>query len=173
MYAYIDESGDTGRTKKSTKTFIVAAVIVLNEICLPRIARKIFKNKKRNNSSNMLHAHKDTESTHKSILKELSKIKYSFTYTKEKNYLDSLEILFERLSKINVEKVYLAKRDSRKVTLNNIDNLAKKYNLEVVKTSPEVEKGIQITDFISWCVFRKEEFRDDLYFNKILINLQK
>lgn len=174
MYAYIDESGDNGRTKKSTKNFVVTAIVVDNENILSKIARKVFKRKIKNKSnSNMLHAHRDTESIHKALLKKLDNLDYFFTYTLDKNYIKSLEILFQKLYLHRVEKVYLAKKDSRKSVSMEIVSLAKKYKLSVVITSPVVEKGLQIVDFISWVIFRKEEFLDDLYFNKIVKNFQK
>ena len=42
-YAYIDESGDTGYRNKSSKYFILTAVVVDDPFILKRIARDIHK----------------------------------------------------------------------------------------------------------------------------------
>jgi hypothetical protein len=46
-YIYIDESGDTGYTKKSTRYFILTAVIVNDPFVLKRIVKDMHKFKTR------------------------------------------------------------------------------------------------------------------------------
>lgn len=46
MYIYIDESGDTGYTKKSTRYFILTAVIVDDSFVLRRTAKNVHKGKR-------------------------------------------------------------------------------------------------------------------------------
>ena len=172
-YAYIDESGDTGKTKKSTKNFILCCVLVEDKKHLDRLARKVFKTKlKKKKDVNMLHAHRDTESVHKSILKNLKNINYRVVYIEDKDYLNGLFSLMQHISIYNVSEIFLAKRDSRKKTLEKIDTFSKKLNIKVIKTSPQNEKGLQIADFISWSIFRYEEFSDSIYFNS-LENIEK
>ena len=62
MIAYIDESGDTGNSRKSTVNFILTAICVNDDNILPHIAKKVFSKKVINkNKSNQLHASKDNE----------------------------------------------------------------------------------------------------------------
>jgi len=54
-YIYIDESGDTGYTKKSTRYFILTGVIVEDCFVLSRIAKEIYKHKNnKGKSKNMV-----------------------------------------------------------------------------------------------------------------------
>lgn len=168
MYAYVDESGDTGRSSKSSKNFILSAVIVKDENVLSRMARKIFKSKVLNKrKSNQLHATQDTESVHKITLKSLRSIDYEVLYINNKDYLGSLEILIKNLASKQVSIIYLAMRDGSKKTINSIDKIAHKYKVEVIKTTTQKEKGLQIADFVSWSLFRYLEFGDDLYYLKL------
>lgn len=166
-YGYIDESGDTGKSKKSSLNFILTAVLVNNENTLPHIARKVFRSKiKHKDRVNMLHANKNSESVHRAIIKQLKDIDYKIVINNNKDYLESLEEILQELSKLGVEKVYLATRDGRKKIVDIIDNLGIKFGIEIVQASPTKEKGLQIADFISWSVFRYLECDDDLYLSK-------
>ncbi len=168
MYAYIDESGDTGLSKKSSKNFILSAVLVKDENILARIARKVFKLKVLNKrKSNQLHAKQDTDGTRKAILKMLNTVDYEAYYVNDKNYLKALEILIGFLASQKVNTIYLAMRDSSKKTINAIDQIAKNLNVEVIKTVTQKEKGLQIADFVSWSIFRYVEFGDDLYYLRL------
>jgi hypothetical protein len=68
---------------------------------------------------------------------------------------------------ISMSKVYIARRDQRKKKSLEIFDLASKYKIPIFITEPKNEKGVQIADFVSWAIFRKIEFGDDLYFSKL------
>ena len=167
-YAYIDESGDTGKSKKSSTNFILAAILINNENTLPHIARKVFRSKiKHKDKVNMLHANANSETVHRSILKRLNNIDYTLLFTNNKDYLVSLDLMLCDLNKNGVIKVYLATRDGRNKVVSAINELGLKYNIEIIQSSPSREKGLQIADFVSWSIFRYLECDDDLYFSKI------
>ncbi len=168
MIAYIDESGDTGLSKKSSKSFILTAIIVSDTISLERIARKVFRTKIKNKSkSNQLHANKDTEKVHKAIIKELDKIEYKVLVQNDKNYFKNIESLFLSLSKQGVEKIILAQRDRRKTTFAKINKISLDLSMDIDQTIPINSKGLQIADFVSWSVFRSLEYKDFSYLEKL------
>ena len=64
----IDESGDTGYTKKSSRYFIITAIHTTDFNVMRLIAKKIHRNKKDKKKRNGLHAHFESYQTkHKLI----------------------------------------------------------------------------------------------------------
>ena len=74
MDIYIDESGDTGYTKKSTRYFILTAVIVDDPFVLRRIAKSVHKGKRDKKKANILHAYSEIDSTKNKLIKNLADI---------------------------------------------------------------------------------------------------
>lgn len=60
-YIYIDESGDIGYTKKSTRYFILTAVIVDDCLFLGRIAKSVYKLKRDKKKRNIIHAYIESD----------------------------------------------------------------------------------------------------------------
>ena len=73
MYAYIDESGDTGLTPKSSKFFTMTAVVVNDNLKLERDTRKYMLSllKINKNRPKYFHAYKESIKTKKKLV-ELS-----------------------------------------------------------------------------------------------------
>lgn len=173
MYAYIDESGDLGKSNKSSKNFILTAIIVQNEDLLPRISRKIFTRKViYKNKVNQLHANKDTNIVRKAMIKEINKIDYEIVYRNNKNYMIALQHICNLLKTKNVNIIYLAMRDSRKDTMTKIDNIGKNLGIKIIQSNPIKEKGLQVADFVSWSIYKYIEYGDDEYYRKLNIETQ-
>ena len=83
MYAFIDESGDTGKSKRSSHNFIITAIVVDNITQIERLAKKVYKTKVLDkHKSNQLHATKNTEKVRDAIINNLNKLEYAvFTLT--------------------------------------------------------------------------------------------
>lgn len=168
MFAYIDESGDTGKSKKSSKSFITTSIVVEDELILPRLARNVFKKKVYyKDKVNQLHASKDTYKVHNAILKELEKLSYHSYFFDDKDYFRNLETHIKFLSSIGVVKIFIAIRNGNKTYIKKINDLGIIYSIQIVQTTVTANKGLQIVDFISWAIFKKLEFGDEIYFSKI------
>lgn len=97
----------------------------------------------------------------------MENIDYETVSINNKDYFKNLEELFIILKSQKVTLTYLAVRDSRKSILKKITDLAKVYGITIKFSSPTKDKALQIADFVSWVIFRKLEYGDDLYFLKI------
>ncbi len=170
MYAYIDESGNSGHTKNSTKYFVVACILVSNETILPRIAKKVFKSTKLGKlGKNQLHATSDSDRVKLKIVSLLKKENYNIEYVKilkktgDKDcYIESLLKLKDKLDKHHIDIVYIANKDSRKKTIDKIKNT---FGDNTVLSKPEKEKGLQIADFVSWSIYQKYENGNSAYYD--------
>ena len=179
MYAYIDESGDTGYTKKSTRYFILTAVIVDNPFILRRITKSVHKTKIDKEKANMLHARDENRKT-KDILTEKMKDAgiqcVVFVLDKKKVYIkDPYMYLLKEVSKYFSEFYHviitLAKRDTRRSYNQNIFNLFISDNLKLLFSDPLLEKSLQIADFYSWTVFSHLEHDHSEYFIRLKENI--
>ena len=77
-YIYIDESGDTGYTKKSTRYFILTAVIVGDPFVLRRIAKNVYKTKIDKKSNGILHAYMETNKVRSKIINNIKDINIKY-----------------------------------------------------------------------------------------------
>jgi len=177
--AYIDESGDTGYTKKSTRYFILTAVIVDDAFMLRRIAKNVYKHKKDKKGVNMLHAYNESDKVKNRLVEEIEQVKIEcvvFTLDKSKiykkdPYMHLLEKLVKYFKEISINHIVLAKIDTRKSYNNKIKDLFIVNNLKLTLTDPCLEKSLQIADFYSWCIFSYLESDSDEYFNFLKENI--
>lgn len=175
LYVYIDESGDTGYTPKSTRFFIVTALYVYDVVAVRRLARDIHKGKRNKNKANQLHAHKESDQTRKKILEKVRKLQIQCIVSiidktliiTEDPYLYTLEKIAKYLHTKNISNITLAKRDTRKKYNTNLINLFFTYNISVTLTSPIEEKALQIADFYSWIMFSHLEHDKSYFYNKL------
>ncbi len=174
-YIYIDESGDTGYTKKSTRYFILTALIVDDIFVLRRIAKKVHKSKVNKKKSSMLHAYKETNRVRDRLVKEIKSININCIVfvldKKEKQVKDSYFYLLEKLakyfSKIKVTQIVLAKKETRSRYNQKIIDMFKSYDIDLILSIPIDEKSLQIADFYSWAVFVYLEYGQCQYFNQL------
>jgi hypothetical protein len=173
--AYIDESGDRGYTKKSTRYFMLTAVIVDDVLILRRMAKNIYKFKKDKKRSGMLHAYNETNSIRKKIVKEMLGLDikcFVFLIDKSKLYSkDPYMYLIEKIAKsfkdLNINNVVLARIDTRNNYNRKIIKVFDFYDIGIKLSTPTQEKALQIADFCSWCAFSSLEHNYDEYFNQI------
>ena len=177
--AYIDESGNTGYTKKSTKYFIITAVIVEDAFMLRRVAKKVHNFKIHKNKTSILHAYNEDNVVRNKLIKEVKKIDIKcivFIIDKSKSYKNDpymhlLEKLVKYFKEININNIVLAKRDTRKSYNNKIKYLFIVNNLKLTLTDPSVEKSLQIADFYSWCIFSYLEYGSGEYYAHLKENI--
>jgi Protein of unknown function (DUF3800) len=173
MYAFIDESGDTGYTKKSSKYFIVACIILKDKRYAENKIKKLIAKLLVLNKKNLgfLHAYKETEQTRTKILKLILDLdcKIYLHINKKKNnnniYLESLKSLINIIvTKEDLNEIFVASYDQRKsIKLDILNSFPK---TKIFFTTPEDEKCIQLADFISWATFQKFENNNDVFFKE-------
>ncbi len=175
MHAYIDESGDTGYTKKSTRYFILTAVTVEDALILTRIAKSTYKLKTDKKKRNMIHAHIESDKIKHKLIEKLENANIScivFVFDKNKTqekdpYLSLLEKVAYYFYKNRINKIILARRDTRAYYNKKIMALFDPYGLNLEFSTPTSEKSLQIADFYSWCVFSNLEYDHSEYFLKL------
>ncbi len=180
MYVYIDESGDTGYTKKSTRYFILTAVVVDDPFVLRRIAKNVHNSKVGKKKSNMLHAYMETNRVKGKMIKEINNTNITcivFVLNKreiqeEDPYMYLLKKVCVYFSESDLVNIVLARRDTRKSYNNKIFDIFTKYNLNLNFSNPASEKSLQIADFCSFTIFSHLEHNHSTYFlylqNRIL-----
>jgi len=174
-YIYIDESGDTGYTKKSTRYFILTAVIVDDPYILRRIAKNVHKSNLNKKKDGFLHAYKESDIVKNKLVKRLKTIDIEcivFVLDKNKEYTkDPYMYLLEKIinSKYLFDfkntKIIIARKETNSFYNKKIANMFKNYNF--IFSTPNIEKSLQIADFYSWCVFSYLECSYDKYFSKL------
>lgn len=169
---FIDESGDTGYTKKSTRYFIITAVITDDDVLLRRIVKNIHRSKSNKKKGNILHAYKETDVIKSKITRKLieNNIKcLVFTIDKTRYFIDdvyryALENILYLFKSYDIEHVIIAKRDPRKYYNNNLINIYEKNNLKLKFTNHTNDISLQIADFYSWVTFVYLEKDETKYF---------
>jgi len=195
-HIFLDESGDLGFKKESSRWFLFTIAIVKNPRALDKVVKKIWRPlKKKYKKLGELHAYHADKTTRLRLLKSISEITdlkvLSVILNKEKVYTDlqnqknylynyTANILLDRLSKKDFfkpdEPFYLVidKKDSKKIIKENFLNylsgsMVKKLEgkLDIQLCSSHDHKSLQAVDFISWAIFRKYEKSDFEYYEII------
>lgn len=195
-YIFLDESGDLGFKKTSSKWFIFTIVLTNNHKKIEKVIKNIRKGLKKKYKLKELHAyHADSVTKHR-MLKKLSgledlkvlcivlnKEKVYIDLQKQKNYLYNYtaNILLDRLHNKKIIKtdepisLYIDQKDTKKFIRENFenylkDNLVKRGNsgkIEIKIKPSHTEKCLQAVDFVSWAIFRKYERGDYEYYDEI------
>ena len=178
-YIYIDESGDLGTKKASSKYFVMAAVKVENSKQLENIIKKTRRDfKKKMLTSNEVKGGNLPYELKIKILEKLKNMDYEvfiIVFDKENRYKigygdnkKAYDILASRLAKlINIDKPTFIFIDKSKNKQEEIDNFNEFFlnNLNNIKKQPiTIEhadsmhyKGLQMADLISWSTFQNFE----------------
>ncbi len=173
MYAYIDESGDTGYKKKSSRYFILTSVIVNDIFMLRRIAKNIHKFKI--DRSVNFHAHKENKVVKNKLVQKIIESNIQcvvYVFDKDKQfekdvYLYTLEELAKYFKENNIKNVTIARKDIRKYYNKKILEMYLLYGLKAIFSEPNKEKSLQIADFYSWSIFSNFEHDSPKYFMKL------
>jgi len=195
-YIFLDESGDLGFSKKSSKWFLFTIVLTNDHRSLEKVIKKIHRKlSKKYKRVAELHAYHSQSSIKIKVLEQIAKLKdvkvLCTILNKHKVYIDlknqknylynyTANILLDRLHKTNVinksESIYLFidQKDTNKNLRENFEkylksNLSKWGNKQInIKIKPShTEKCLQAVDFISWAIFRKYELDQDEYYKII------
>ena len=178
-YIYIDESGDLGTKKASSKYFITAAIKVEDSKKLDKIIKKTRRDfKKKMLTSNEVKGGNLPYELKIKILEKLKNIDYEvfiIVFDKENRFKigygdnkKAYDILASRLAKlINIDKPTFIFIDKSKNKQEEIDNFNELFlnNLNNIKKQPiKIEhadsmhyKGLQMADLISWSTFQNFE----------------
>lgn len=178
-YIYIDESGDLGTKKASSKYFVMAAIKVEDSKKLEKIIKKTRRDfKKKMLTSNEVKGGNLPYELKIKILEKLKNIDYEvfiIIFDKENRFKigygdnkKAYDILASRLAKlINIDKPTFIFIDKSKNKQEEIDNFNELFlnNLNNIKKQPiKIEhadsmhyKGLQMADLISWSTFQNFE----------------
>lgn len=195
-YIFLDESGDLGFKKSSSKWFIFTIAMVSEPRSLERVVKKIWRPlKKKHKRLGELHAYHADKITRTRMLQKLNELddlkvlcvilnkkKVHIDLQNQKNYLYNYtaNILLDRLHSSgtikNDEQVHLFidRKDTKKKLRENftryltsqMSNRGEKHFTVDLHTSHE-NKSLQAVDFISWAIFRKYE-RGDFEFYELI-----
>jgi len=195
-YLFIDESGDLGFSKRSSRWFLFTLILVPNERPLEKVikrARNTLKKKHRN--VNELHAYHSDEITRKRVLRGISELndlqvfciildkhKVYTDLQNQKNYLYNYvaNILLDRLHESDVLSkdehldICFDRKDTKKNLQSNFmqyleGNIISKRNgkVDISLCASHQKKALQAVDFVSWAIFRKYEQSDYEYYEII------
>ena len=196
MYIFLDESGDLGFSKGSSKWFLFTLVVVDDARKLERIIKKVRRslNKKHKVHLPELHSYHCDDITRTRVLRSLAqedifvvttvlnKTKVYVDLQNQKNYLYNFtaNIILDRLmnTKIINPDTYISlvvdRKDTKKHLRDNfISYITKAMNnrregaFNMSLAASHDEKGLQAVDFISWSIFRKYE-KGDYQFYEII-----
>ena len=197
-YIFLDESGDLGFKKSSSKWFLFTIAIVSTPRSLERVVKRIWRPlKKKHKKLGELHASHEKDITRRRVLEQLGEVsdlkvlcvilnkqKVYVDLQNQKNYLYNYtaNILLDRLHAKDVLSpkepinLFVDRKDTKKRLRENLIN----YLTESMKKrrdgsfavelhSSHENKSLQAVDFISWAIFRKYE-RGDFEFYEIIKN---
>lgn len=195
-YIFLDESGDLGFKKSSSKWFLFTIAIVSDPRLLERVVKKIWRPlKKRHKKLGELHAYHADDITRTRMLQKLNELKdlkvlcvvlnkkkVHVDLQNQKNYLYNYtaNILLDRLhSSANIKsneqiQLFIDRKDTKKRLRENftrylasqMTNRGRKHFTVALHTSHE-NKSLQAVDFISWAIFRKYEMGDFEFYELI------
>lgn len=195
-YIFLDESGDLGFKKTSSKWFLFTIVLTNNHKKIEKVIKNIRKGLKKKYKLKELHAYHANGITRHRMLKKLSELddlkvlcivlnkkKVYVDLQNQKNYLYNFtaNILLDRLHNRNLIEtdepisLYIDKKDTNKFIRENFekylkDNLVKRGNsgkIEIKIKPSHAERCLQAVDFVSWAIFRKYERGDYEYYEDI------
>ena len=179
-FLYIDESGDLGTKKTSSKYFIIAAIKVEDSKKLEKIIKKTRRlSRKKMITSTEIKGGNLPYDLKIKILKKLNNIGYEvfiIVFDKKNRYKigyehdnkETYDILASKLAKlINIDKPTFIFIDKSKNKLEEINNFNELFlnNLNNIQKQPiKIEhadsmhyKGLQMADLISWSTFQNFE----------------
>lgn len=188
-YIFLDESGDLGFKKTSSKWFIFTIAMTSGSRSLERVVKKIWRPmKKKHKRLGELHASREKGATRKRMLARLNELedlkvlcvilnkkKVYVDLQNQKNYLYNYtaNILLDRLHKsgaIGAKEslhLFIDRKDTKKRLRENFinyltDSMKKRRDgiFTVELHSSHENKSLQAVDFISWAIFRKYEHGD-------------
>jgi len=178
-YIYIDESGDLGTKKGSSKYFIIAAIKVEDSKKLEKIIKKTRRDfKKKMLTSSEIKGGNLPYDLKIKILEKLKNIDYEafiIVFDKENRYKigygdnkKAYDILASRLAKlIKIDKptfIFIDKSKNKQKEIDEFNEIFLKHLNNIQKQPIKINhadsihyKGLQMADLISWSTFQNFE----------------
>ncbi len=196
-YIFLDESGDLGFSKNSSKWFMITIAISEDKKCFERVVKKVWRLlQKKHKHLGELHASHEKDITRTRILNMLAvcdikvmaiilnKEKVHIELKNQKNYLynHAANILLENLHNKDIIQagegidLVVDRKDTKKSLQENFVNFLtesmskrRKEKFEITLNASHEDKSLQAVDFISWAIFKKYE-HGDFEFYEIIKN---
>jgi hypothetical protein len=188
--ACMDESGDLGFDfckAKTSKKFCITLILTRDERRLEKIVKRTFSDFTQQNikhPTGVLHAFRETRRTKSTLIRRLKKTEskvFSIRVNKTKLVRRDKNEIYNDLTVLLLEKVFLetmtekiiliaSKKGTNKIQNELFANSVKAaYGnaIEVSVKNPHEAKALQVTDCVSWSLFRYYEHGDDLYYNDL------
>jgi len=195
-YIFLDESGDLGFSKGSSKWFIFTIALTDDYRALERVIKKARRTlRKKHNNVRELHAYHADEITRKRVLTQLAALQglkvLCIVLNKDKVYTDlqnqknhlynyTANILLDRLHSKNIIplnetiELFIDRKDTNKNLRESFEQYlmqslsGKREGIVNIKLrASHEEKALQAVDFMSWAIFRKYEQSDYSYYEII------
>lgn len=195
-YIFLDESGDLGFKKTSSRWFLFTIALTFEPRSLERVTKSIWRSlKKKHKRIGELHASHEKDITRERMLRYINEIKdlkiLCTILNKEKVYVDlqnqknylynyTANILLDRLHTKELLSInepihlYIDRKDTKKYLrenfINYLSNSMKKRrdsHFDIKLHSSHENKSLQAVDFISWAIFRKYEKGDYKFYDII------
>lgn len=190
MFIFIDESGDTGNGEKSSRHFLLAAVICRNQKPLIKLVSSIRRRlQKKYRNIHELHAYRSPDTLRRQVVRKLVDIPgielavFIFKKSKQKKEKQSFYIscasqaivaLFHHYEATSISPLEIlfdqrdTKRSLREELIQTIKNtISENVSAKVSVVPSYASAGIQVVDFIAWAIFRKYEHRNTEYYDII------
>ena len=196
MYIFLDESGDLGFKKASSKWFLFTIAIVPEPRTLERVVKKVWRPlKKKHKKLGELHAYHADGATRMRMFRKLAEVEnlkiLSVILNKEKVYVDlqnqknylynyTANILLDRLHTSGILddgepiELFIDRKDTKKTLRENFVNyisqamsVRRKGAFSATLHASHENKSLQAVDFLSWAIFRKYEYGDYQYYEII------
>jgi len=191
---YIDESGDLGFNKKSSRFIVISALIIDDVLYLDRIIKNMRRNKfkKELKRMNELKAYKLHDVIRFYMLKKLNSVpgakvfhmilekkKVSSNYLKENkhklyNFVAGKLAKNILMNEVNVEiKIdkskgnVLLQKDFNDYFVKLLKEDCKSVKCKIEHSYSHSWSGLQFADLIAWCCFQKFEKNDESYLEKL------
>jgi hypothetical protein len=189
-YVYIDESGDLGSKKSSSKYFVLAGIMVSKPKKLDNLIKNTYRKHKNVRDMTEIKGTTAPENVKKDILTRLNNIDYqAFIVVFDKQNMYKIDygynvnllydILASQLAKtipINEKTIIILDKTKNKTQFDDFNRLfndklinPKNYPVEIKHVNSVNYKGLQVADLISWSSFQAVE-RKNNEFIKIVEN---
>jgi hypothetical protein len=175
-FCAIDESGDIGNGKQTSKYFILVAFLYQDLNFNKKVRKLISKinHNKNNKKITTLHARNDSDKVRLKVLKFLNTTDWECLFeiidkSKVSNfdYLNTITKFIKKLE--SVEKI----STSLPITKISIVKKVRDLDKRIFITTPMNENTVQMADIIAWVLFKKFEHKDDTYFKLLEKKLTK
>ncbi len=171
MHAFIDESGDTGVSKKSSKYFVLTAVFCANKSKLEKDIKKYLRKllKINKNRSHYFHAYKETDKVKSKIIdvsleNECRALVFIIDKKVKNLYKVSLNKILKELVKKGVTDVIISNYDTTKNLVKFIKEENKKLTISF--SLGQSNLGLQVADCYSFIIFSKLKNGESELFEK-------